>query len=141
MTTTDQILQQRGAIYGDFFEGITLESNVLNEICVRYESHHGESLPMEYYLFFSKIVMKLSRLAITPDHIDSWVDIAGYARLVEIHLTTLQGENNAKSQQRSDAESTEDAHGNQVSQETGSDKLHEPTRKYQRKDSGSTIDT
>ena len=41
-------------------------------------------------IYLSKIVMKLSRLAISPDHVDSWTDIAGYARLVEIQLTKEQ---------------------------------------------------
>jgi len=41
-------------------------------------------------IFFSKIIMKLSRLSVTPNHIDSWTDIAGYARLIEQHYTGVQ---------------------------------------------------
>lgn len=86
MTTTDSIIEERGKTYGDFNEGIELEATILGAIAKRYADHHGEDMPMVVALYFSKIAMKLSRLSITPDHIDSWADIAGYARLVELQL-------------------------------------------------------
>ena len=94
MTTTDDILEERGNIYGDFNEGIMLETIILESIKYRYQEHHGKQMPPEFIVYISKIAMKLSRLSITPNHIDSWTDIAGYARLVELHL---KKEENAKS--------------------------------------------
>ena len=29
MKTTDQILEQRGEVYGDFYEGVSLEASIL----------------------------------------------------------------------------------------------------------------
>ena len=95
MKTTDQILEQRGEVYGDFYGGVSLEALILNSMTDRYEEHHGSCMDPVNVIYLSKIVMKLSRLAVTPNHLDSWTDIAGYARLVEIQLTKEQ---NAKSQ-------------------------------------------
>jgi hypothetical protein len=89
MTTTDQVLEERGNVYGDFYEGIELEANLLEAIKGRYQKHHGESMHPIHATYISKIVMKLSRLAVSPDHIDSWTDIAGYARLVELRLKEI----------------------------------------------------
>jgi hypothetical protein len=86
VTTTDSVIQERGETYGDFQEGILLEAGILDLIAKRHFDHHGGPMPLKNILYFSKIAMKLSRLSITPDHIDSWTDIAGYARLVELQL-------------------------------------------------------
>lgn len=95
--TTDQVITERGEVYGDFFEGIQCEAQLLETIVDRYKSVYYIPLPPVYYLFFSKIAMKLSRLSVNPNHIDSWTDIAGYARLVELHLIKQQEKANAKS--------------------------------------------
>jgi hypothetical protein len=87
MKTTDQVLEQRGEVYGDFFEGVSLEAVILENIKHRYLRQHGLQMDPVHVIYLSKIAMKLSRLAVSPDHIDSWTDIAGYARLVEIQLT------------------------------------------------------
>jgi hypothetical protein len=89
MTTTDQVLEERGSVYGDFYEGIELEASLLEAIKGRYQKHHEEAMHPIHATYISKIVMKLSRLAVSPDHIDSWTDIAGYARLVELHLKEI----------------------------------------------------
>ena len=141
MKTTDQVLAQRGAVYCDFFEGISLESEILSAICGRYESQHGENLPMDFYLFFSKIAMKLSRLSVCPDHIDSWTDIAGYARLVEINLTKLQGEKDAQGQQESNATITEDAHNTKVRKKARTRRVRQSTREHRSETSSFTDDT
>lgn len=87
MSDTDALLKERGSTYGDFTQGIKLEADILNAINERHKAHHGHDMDSMTALFLSKIAMKLSRLSITPDHVDSWRDIAGYARLVEIHYT------------------------------------------------------
>ena len=87
MKTTDQLLEQRGEVYGNFFEGISLEADILELIKNRYAKHHNQEMSPVYVIYLSKIAMKLSRLSISPTHIDSWTDIAGYARLVELQLS------------------------------------------------------
>jgi len=108
MKTTDQVLEQRGEVYGDFFEGISLEAVILENIKDRYRKQHKQEMDPVYVIYLSKIAMKLSRLAVSPRHMDSWTDIAGYARLVEIQLTKEM--KNAKSQKRTNAASSTDAH-------------------------------
>lgn len=90
MTTTDQVLEQRGTVYGDFYDGVSLEAVILENIKDRYRKTHGKELDPVYVIYLSKIAMKLSRLAVSPSHIDSWTDIAGYARLVELQLIKEQ---------------------------------------------------
>ena len=85
MKTTDEVLQERGSVYGDFTLGSEIEAAMMNIICANHESQVGKPMSAINKIFFSKIIMKLSRLSVTPDHIDSWTDIAGYARLVEQH--------------------------------------------------------
>jgi hypothetical protein len=90
MKTTDEVLKERGAIYGDFTDGASLEAAMMNMLCNHHETQTGRTMSALNKVFFSKIIMKLSRLSVTPDHIDSWTDVAGYARLVEQHLTKEQ---------------------------------------------------
>jgi hypothetical protein len=86
MKTTDQVLEQRGEVYGDFFEGVSLEAVILENIKDRYRKAHNAEMDPVHVIYLSKIAMKLSRLAVSPSHVDSWTDIAGYARLVELQL-------------------------------------------------------
>lgn len=86
MSNVNETLQKRGEVYGNFSHGIALESEILSLIKGRHYAEVGTDMPEWYAVAISKIVMKLSRLAVSPDHIDSWHDIAGYAVLVEQHL-------------------------------------------------------
>lgn len=134
MTTTDDVLKQRGAIYGDFFEGITCEAQLLSILENRYLKQHGTTMPRHYYLYFSKIAMKLSRLSISPDHIDSWTDIAGYARLVEIQLTK-ESTSNAKSTEVTNAPVATNAYNPKIWEKAWSDPIHESDGSDRRADS------
>jgi hypothetical protein len=87
MRLTDEVLKERGEVYGNFTDGSRLEMQIMALIAFNYEKQHRKPLPELERIFFSKIIMKLSRLSVTPNHIDSWTDIAGYARLVEQHYT------------------------------------------------------
>ena len=49
----------------------------------RHQAVNGKLLDALHMVYIYDIVNKLSRLATTPDHIDTWHDIAGYAMLVE----------------------------------------------------------
>lgn len=94
MKTTDEVLEERGAVYGNFSVGSNLEAAMMNMICANFENQTGKPMSALHKVFFSKIVMKLSRLSVSPTHIDSWTDIAGYARLVEQHF--IEEENGRK---------------------------------------------
>jgi hypothetical protein len=49
----------------------------------QYEQHHKKQMKEIDILCITDIVNKLCRLAITPSHIDSWHDIAGYGTIIE----------------------------------------------------------
>lgn len=93
MKTTDEVLKERGSVYGDFTDGSDVEAVIMGILAENHFNQTGKSLTELERIFFSKIIMKLSRLSVTPDHIDSWTDIAGYARLVEQHY---EGKKNGK---------------------------------------------
>lgn len=83
MKETNEILEKRGKVYGGYLRGIKLRDRLLTSI---YHAHLQESdgssmQPLEKQ-FFVDICSKLIRLAISPRHIDSWRDIAGYATLI-----------------------------------------------------------
>lgn len=76
-------LDERGKNYGSYEVGTKnfatiMESlkNIFRDKNYR-EPSELEMLPITY------LVMKLIRLGATPDHIDSWHDIQGYAKLAE----------------------------------------------------------
>lgn len=79
----DNTLEQRGEVYGSYKVGTEASGKILNALNeIHYDKHHtdlaGKDLVAIHY-----IVMKLVRLAATPEHLDSWHDIQGYAKLAE----------------------------------------------------------
>ncbi len=87
MTNIKDTLQERGSVYGDYGEGVKLRALLMGEILEAYRKHHKHDMSPFYVGFFYDTLNKLCRLAISPDHIDSWHDIQGYARLIEEQLT------------------------------------------------------
>jgi hypothetical protein len=71
MSDTDALVAERGAVYGDpkdDFARVAHMAEVLKD-CPDPLARH--SLYM--------ILVKVSRLIHSPDHVDSWRDISGYA--------------------------------------------------------------
>lgn len=69
------IIDQRGAIYGKSWEYTNRAIKSLVRANARILT---SSVSMQYLTILSK----LHRLAHTPNHLDSWIDIEGYAELV-----------------------------------------------------------
>jgi len=78
-----ETLEERGEVYGDYKGGLEFRNDVLAVIRERYKQVNNVDMPQEQEMWFMDIVGKMSRLAVSPDHIDSWHDLAGYALLVE----------------------------------------------------------
>ena len=79
----EETIKERAEIYGEYRKGCTVRVKILNIIKDSYYYHHGNNMPELYLEYFHDIINKLSRLAVTPDHKDSWHDIAGYATRIE----------------------------------------------------------
>lgn len=91
--TTEQLAREasptlgsRGAVYGPYRKGVATRNAIIMCAQRAYKEQHGEDMPALYVEFFWDIANKLSRLAVSPTHMDSWHDIAGYATLIEATL-------------------------------------------------------
>ena len=76
----EDTLKQRGEVYGDYEGGSILRALIMKTIHNRYREVHGKTMPPLETVYIYDIVNTLSRLAVTPDHTDTWHDIAGYAK-------------------------------------------------------------
>jgi hypothetical protein len=72
-------LDERSVVYGDFEKGIDLTSNLLKLILKRYQEEHGKEMPKFYEICILHLLIKIVRIAVTPTHFDSWIDLSGYA--------------------------------------------------------------
>lgn len=86
MAEVDAVLQERGSRYGSFVLHAALSQDLLDSI----QTHMGlgwAALDADQRESIQMICHKLARIANgDPDYADSWVDIAGYAKLVADRL-------------------------------------------------------
>ena len=83
-TNIDEILKQRGAVYGSYGAGVKCRAKIIEALNDKHkECHHGDDLPEELVVMFSDIALKLMRIASDPSHKDSYVDLAGYAKIIK----------------------------------------------------------
>lgn len=83
MNDIDKTLSERKAVYGPYRKGCQIRRDLLKTITDAFEEFHGVPMPSLYVHYFWDIVNKLCRLAITPDHKDSWHDMVGYSKRIE----------------------------------------------------------
>ena len=77
------ILEERGDVYGDYRRGLIFRLELMDLISGRYEEVNGTAIDDEELMLFNDVISKLGRLAVSPKHLDSWKDLAGYALLIE----------------------------------------------------------
>lgn len=78
MEQVTDVLKDRGAIYGSFEESSNICCGLFN---VTLQLYPFRPIPTVFVGNFH-IAGKISRLYATPNHEDSWLDIAGYAKLI-----------------------------------------------------------
>lgn len=83
MNDLSKTLEDRKSVYGDYSKLVKLRTTIISEIKEHYFSHHKKFMPETDILCIIDIVNKLCRLAVTPSHIDTWHDIAGYGTIIE----------------------------------------------------------
>lgn len=85
----DEVLENRGQIYGRYSDGVACRASILDALETTYGlTHNYEPLPSDLRVMYSDLVLKLMRSASDPSHLDSWVDLAGYAKLIK---NTMEG--------------------------------------------------
>ena len=75
------ILADRGKVYGSFKVNIEARANIMDILNSIHSDKNDFELCSVDYQALNDIVIKLVRLAATPEHIDSYVDISGYSQL------------------------------------------------------------
>jgi len=82
MTDIDATLESRGSDYGESFAEQTNIAQALKK--VMHDAPQWRGMTNDKKEAMEMIATKLSRLLYgNPNHLDSWHDIIGYARLIE----------------------------------------------------------
>lgn len=86
----EELLKTRGDEYGPFSGCIDFEVAFVEALNKQRAAAGKEPFSLRWVLILSKISLKLARLATTPDKIDTWDDLAGYATLISRMLEDEQ---------------------------------------------------
>jgi DNA-binding MurR/RpiR family transcriptional regulator len=90
---TAKVLDARATNYGNF-AGNAQVSQEIKRILSRHAAATNKTFSDTQWEALEMIATKIARIVNgNPDHIDSWVDIAGYARLVADDLQNTSTEN------------------------------------------------
>jgi hypothetical protein len=78
----DEVLNARAMNYGKFIEGAEI-MQMTKRLVHNYIEQRGTAMAFDQLEAIDMIIHKLGRIINgNPDHLDNWVDIAGYATLV-----------------------------------------------------------
>jgi hypothetical protein len=76
------ILATRATVYGSYYDGVECRGQIMHALNEKHISTKNCDLPENVRVVFSDLVLKLMRAASDPMHADSWLDLAGYAKLI-----------------------------------------------------------
>lgn len=79
----EETLGKRSPVYGPYGGQIMVRNKLMKIMTDSYYELHGVPMDDRSEQYLWDIVNKLSRIAASPDHLDSWHDIQGYAKLIE----------------------------------------------------------
>jgi hypothetical protein len=89
-TDIDETLDERAKDYGKFIEGAEI-MQMLKRMVHNYIELRGTKLAFDQREAIDMIIHKLGRIINgNPDKVDTWVDIAGYAKLVADRLEGVE---------------------------------------------------
>ena len=81
--SVDKTLEERGNSYGSYKENVEAVADIMRNLNIVHKDKTGEDLNLIDFTNLNYQVIKLVRLAATPNHLDSWHDIQGYGKLAE----------------------------------------------------------
>lgn len=79
----EQTLEERKEVYGEYGNNVEALAKIMETLNKLHASAHGSLLNEKDRANLSYVVIKLIRLGVTPNHIDSWHDLGNYAHLSE----------------------------------------------------------
>jgi len=82
-TNVNKVLTQRGKIYGRYDKGVVCRATIMGALKQLYKINNHKDMPEDMSIMFGDIVLKMMRAVTAPEHTDSWVDLAGYAKLIK----------------------------------------------------------
>ena len=86
MSTIDSTLAERGARYGQFTDHAYITQNLKN-VMQKAPSSKWKELQNDQKEALEMLAHKIGRILNgDPNYVDSWTDIIGYTRLVEVRL-------------------------------------------------------
>jgi len=90
MGKVEDTLKDRGAIYGSYTNNVNFRVQTLDMMETMRVAATGYKYTTEEKVLIGDLLMKLARLAVSPDHVDTIHDIAGYANIIEDHLRGIE---------------------------------------------------
>jgi hypothetical protein len=89
-TGIDSVLEQRGSRYGKF-KGHAEVTQMLKAVIATGLSKRGKTLAPDQQEALDMVCHKIGRIVNgDPDYADSWIDIAGYSKLVADRLEGVE---------------------------------------------------
>ena len=82
-TNVDAILAERANSYGSYGAGVECRAKILDALNEKHVETQGTDLPEGLRIMFGDVVLKLMRIASDPNHQDSYIDLAGYAKIIK----------------------------------------------------------
>ena len=82
MSSIDNVLKERGAVYGSYISGVECRAAILEALNEKHIEVNSKPMCETQRIVFGDIALKLMRAASTPTHQDSWLDLAGYSKLI-----------------------------------------------------------
>ena len=82
-TNVDEILTKRATSYGGYGAGVECRAKILAALNEKHIETQGTDLPEGLRIMFGDVVLKLMRIASDPNHKDSYIDLAGYAKIIK----------------------------------------------------------
>ena len=82
-TNVDEILTERATSYGGYGAGVECRAKILAALNEKHIETQGTDLPEGLRIMFGDVALKLMRIASDPNHQDSYIDLAGYAKIIK----------------------------------------------------------
>jgi hypothetical protein len=91
MNNIEKTLEERGSMYGKFKDHAKITQNLYKMFVAHMGANRFTGMRESQQEAIHMIFHKLGRIANgDPDYVDSWIDLAGYAKLVSDELEGIE---------------------------------------------------